>query len=146
MASEKSRIKIAEKSEIIPRPYCAAAPDNWRSWVTSTLVPRPLGDSVAPTTIAAWPRPLSSAPAACTTMRLAALSRSVMSAVPVNWSRTGPIRMATRPSYLSSPRSLVSSAPGRQDATCGMLSKNRHTFSTGSATSKSLVIINAAPP
>ena len=146
MVAEKSRIKMAETSEIMPRPYCAAAPDSCRSWVTATLVPRPFGDSVAPTIMAAWPRPFSSAPAACTTMRLAASSRSVMSAVPVNCSRTGPIRMATLPSYLSSPRSLVSSAPGRQDATCGMLSKNRHTFSTGSATSKSLVIITAAPP
>ena len=114
--------------------------------MTATLVPRPLADSVAPTIMAAWPRPFSSAPAACTTMCLAASSRSVMSAVPTNCMRTGPIRIATRPSYLSSPRSLVSSAPGRQDATWGMLSKNFHTLSTGSATSKSLAIITSAPP
>ena len=146
MFAEKSRIRTAETSEIMPRPYCAAAPASCRSWVTSTLVPRPRGVRVALTTMAAWPRPFTSAPAAWTTSFLAASSRSVMSAVPLNWRRTGPIRMATRPSYLSSPRSLVSSAPGRQDATCGMLSKNCHTFSTGSATSKSLVIITSAPP
>ena len=47
----------------MPRPYCAAAPDSWRSWVTSTLVPRPDRASVAVTTMLAWPRPFSSAPA-----------------------------------------------------------------------------------
>src|SRR5215469_3737990 len=50
------------------------------------------------------------------------------------------MRTATRPLYFSPPRSSVSSAPGRQVATCGMSSKNCHTFSTGSATSKSLLI------
>ena len=95
----------------------AAAPDNCRSWVTPTFVPRLARVSVAVTTMLAWPRPFSSAPLACTTTRLAASSRSVMSAVPANCSRTGPIRTATLPLYLSLPRSSVSSAPGRQAAT-----------------------------
>ena len=59
----KSRIRTAETSEIMPRPYCAAAPDSCRSWVTPTLVPRPARASVAVTTMLAWPRPFSSAPA-----------------------------------------------------------------------------------
>src|SRR5215469_11069782 len=63
-----------------------------------------------------------------------------MSAVPANCSRTGPMRTATRPLYFSPPRSSVSSAPGRHAATCGMFWKNCQTFSTGSATSKSLLI------
>src|SRR5271166_6831978 len=82
--AEKSRISTAVTSEIMPRPYCAAAPDSCRSWVTPTLVPRPARTSVAVTTMLAWPRPFSSAPLACTTTRLAASSRSVMSAVPAN--------------------------------------------------------------
>src|SRR5581483_3147966 len=137
MLAEKSRISTALTSVIIPRPYCAAAPDSWRSWATPTLVPRPALTRVAVTIMLAWPRPFSSAPAACTTIRLAASSRSVMSAVPANCIRTGPIRTATVPLYLSSPRSSVSSAPGRHAATWGLLSKNCQTFSTGSATSKS---------
>ena len=36
----KSRISTVVTSEIIPRPYCAAAPESCRSWATSTLVPR----------------------------------------------------------------------------------------------------------
>src|SRR5271166_3793367 len=138
--AEKSRISTAVTSLIMPRPYCAAAPESCRSWVTPTLVPRPARARTAVTTMLAWPRPRSSAPLACTTTLLAALSRSVMSAVPANCSLTGPIRTATRPLYFSPPRSSVSSAPGRQVATCGMFSKNCHTFSTGSATSKSLLI------
>src|SRR5690242_7190090 len=140
MLAEKSRISTAVTSVIIPRPYCAAAPDSWRSWATPTLVPRPALTRVAVTIMLAWPRPFSSAPAACTTIRLAASSRSVMSAVPANCIRTGPIRIATLPLYLSSPRSSVSSAPGRHAATWGMLSKNCQTFSTGSATSNSFFI------
>ena len=46
----------------------------------------PTGASVAVTSMAAWPRPFSSAPAASTTIRLAASSRSLMSAVPANCS------------------------------------------------------------
>ena len=76
---------------------------------------------------------------------MAASSRSAISAVPPNRSRTGPIRMATRPLYFSPPRSSVSSAPGRQVATCGMSPKNVQTFSTGWATSKSLVISIGSP-
>jgi len=61
---------------------------------------------VAVTTMLAWPRPFSSAPVALRTSRLAASSRSAISAVPPNWSRTGPIRMATRPLYFSPPEVL----------------------------------------
>src|ERR1700722_17305222 len=139
MVVAKSRISTDETSEIIPRPYWAAAPDSWISCATLTLVPRPERTSVAVTTMLAWPRPLASAPAALRTSRLAASSRSAISAVPANCSRTGPIRMATRPLYFSPPRSSVSSAPGRQVATWGMSPKNSQTFSTGWATSKSLV-------
>ncbi len=133
-------MSTAVTSEIIPRPYCAAAPESCRSWVTPTFVPRPERASVAVTIMLAWPRPFSSAPLACTTIRFAASSRSVTSAVPAKRSRTGPIRTATPPWYLSLPRLPVSSAPGRQAATWGMFSKNAHTFSTGSATSKSFLI------
>src|SRR5580704_3660696 len=140
MFAEKSRISTAVTSAIMPRPYCAAAPDSCRSWATPILVPRPARVSVAVTTMLAWPRPFSSAPLACTTTRLAASSRSVMSAVPANCRRTGPIRTATLPLYFSSPRSSVSSAPGRHAATWGMFSKNSQTFSTGSATSNSFLI------
>src|SRR5580704_13323070 len=136
----KSRMSTALTSEIMPRPYWAAAPESCRSWETLTLVPRPSWASVAVTTMLAWPRPFSSAPVAFTTTRLAASFRSVMSASPANCSRTGPIRTATRPLYFSPPRSSVSSAPGRQLATCGMFSKNCQTFSTGSPTSKSFLI------
>src|ERR1700733_32472 len=139
MVVAKSRISTDETSEIIPRPYWAAAPDSWISCATLTLVPRPERTSVAVTTMLAWPRPFSSAPAALRTSRLAASSRSAISAVSANCSRTGPIRMATRPLYFSPPRSSVSSAPGRQVATWGMSPKNSQTFSTGWATSKSLV-------
>src|SRR5215472_917807 len=129
----------------MPRPYWAAAPESCRSWVTSTLVPRPERASVAVTTMLAWPLPFSSAPLACTTTRWAASSRSVMSAVPAKLSLTGPIRTATRPWYFSPPRSPVSSAPGRQAATCGMLPKNCQTFSIGSATSKPFLISIGTP-
>ena len=73
MFAEKSRISTAETSEIMPRPYCAAAPDSCRSWVTATLVPRPARASVAVTTMLAWPRPFSSAPLAFTTSSLGGL-------------------------------------------------------------------------
>ena len=53
MFAEKSRISTAVTSVIMPRPYCAAAPDNCRSWVTPTLVPRPARASVAVTTMLA---------------------------------------------------------------------------------------------
>jgi hypothetical protein len=108
--------------------------------VTSTLVPLPEPVTVADTVMAAWPLPLASAPLACTTILRAASSRSVISAVPVNRSLTGPIRMATCPSYVSAPRLPVSSAPGRHAATRGMSPKNSHTCSGATATSNSLVI------
>src|ERR1700733_8715041 len=41
MVVAKSRISTDETSEIIPRPYWAAAPDSWISCATLTLVPRP---------------------------------------------------------------------------------------------------------
>ena len=98
MFSAKARISTVVTSVTMPRPYCAAAPDSCRSWTTPILVvPRPVRASVAVTTMLAWPRPFPSAPLTCTTTRLAASSRSVMSAVPANCSRTGPIRTATVP-------------------------------------------------
>ena len=120
-------------SEIMPRPYCAAAPGELqvlgdaRPWC-----PAPAGGEAAPSP--AW-RP-GRGPSRRHRRRrrrsaCAASSRSVISAVPANCSFTGPIRIATLPWYLSSPRSSVSSAPGRHAATCGMLSKNCQTLSTG---------------
>ena len=97
MLVAKSRIRTVVTSEIIPRPYCAAAPESCRSWATSILVPPPTGASLAVSSIAAWPRPFSSAPAASTTIRLPASSRSLIAAVPANWSFTGPMRTATLP-------------------------------------------------
>src|SRR5664279_1134714 len=73
-------------------------------------------------------------------MRLAVSSRSVMSANPAKRSLTGPILIATPPLYLSSPRSSVSSVPGRHLASCGMSFKNSHTASIGCATSNSFLI------
>ena len=52
MLAEKSRISTAVTSEIMPRPYCAAAPDSCRSWATATLVPRPAWTRVAVTIMA----------------------------------------------------------------------------------------------
>src|ERR1700734_1739256 len=52
----KSRMSTAVTSEIMPRPYCAAAPDSCRSWATPTLVPRPAWVSVAVMTMLACPR------------------------------------------------------------------------------------------
>src|SRR5262245_17271308 len=145
MFRAKSRMRISVTSAIMPRPYCAAAPEICRSWVTSTRDPPRLAARVAVTSIDAWPRPFSSDPAASTTIRLAVSSRSLIWAVPANWSRTGPSLTATRPRYLLSPRSWVSSVPGRQAATAGMSSKNFHTLSTGWATSNPL-LISISPP
>jgi hypothetical protein len=49
----KSRIRTEDTSEIIPRPYCAAAPESWRSCAISTFVPVPVDASVAVTNMAA---------------------------------------------------------------------------------------------
>ncbi len=46
MLVAKSRIRTAVTSEIMPRPYWAAAPESCRSWTTSTLVPRADGARV----------------------------------------------------------------------------------------------------
>ena len=70
------------------------------------------------------------------TRRLPGSSRSTISAVPANRSLTGPMLIPTRPAYLSSPRSSVSSAPGRQAATPGMSWKDCQTVSSGWPTSK----------
>ena len=127
-------------SEIIPRPYCAAAPDSWMSWSIRTVVPLPFAIRIAVTVIAAWPRPLRSAPDASMSIRFVASSRSTIVALPANSSLTGPIRIATPPAYAPSPRSSVRSAPGRHAATPGMSPKNSQTFSIGWATSNSLLI------
>jgi hypothetical protein len=53
MLLAKSRMRTEVTSEIIPRPYCAAAPDSCRSCATSILVPAVAGASLAVRSIAA---------------------------------------------------------------------------------------------
>ena len=135
-------------SVIMPRPYCAAAPEICRSWSTATLVPPPEPSlSLAVTFSSTLPRPCWSEPDASRTIRLASSSRSATCALPANASLTGPIRRFTVPAYSSSPRSSVSSAPGRQAATPGTSWKNSQTLSTGCDTSNSLLTsIVVRPP
>ncbi len=139
--AEKSRISTVVTSEIMPRPYWAAAPDSWRSWATPTLVPFPdraqrRGDHHGG--LAAAPR-----------LGAAGVHDDPLGRlVPLGDLRLARERELDRPHPDRHRCPRRSRRRGRWSARCragrrppcGMSPKNSQTFSTGCATSKSFLI------